>query len=938
MEVFRTWNKLEAWQKMEFRIFFKNWYNAMSDDELIEWVDHSNASALEEFISELENLLVSWGMTEISGGELLEQDFRQGELKLGRDVYQVLLVTKRHQEVELREFEKQLSFAEVELLKNGNLTEPYEDTVADVERWFGVQNYLVICPKGRSGNLNDVSLLLSCATVTASICYPPIPVFVPASKNHESSSITAIGNQVDYYGVCSSQFSTTHFDETVIPIKSVPPNLHHLAGLTDLFRSKVSSYSCMLDDVDDITSDFKRGHIVIDVQHVYKNRPVESKAEKSHVFWSDWLEEDATWRLHIEDGLDDRRTLALRGGSDKPPLWGPVGDIIGSISLRVSWPMFNESTRAENATFTSFIPESAPIWLVDINVADKTLDDAEVNTGIRIPCESEKDEVDMGAQYEHWMCPLSTSLRYLYSLKEGSRQYRNCILSDVYRPNRRSLESDDAQYTPDHKLVSQIILELFTPLPDAINAHSRREQLVHLKRLNLQGDLSLKDYSIAKQSIMRTQFDRSTAKPIRFRSSRCWMCYGDNPQKAVFKKTTQNSVGCLLSIFALRMVPRCGGSMEALSIVWKEFVAELRYYWDHMLEIPLNQVMRDVPVTMHSTFHVLYQKLVLLNMCISMRAHFHFKHTESDYSSEDEFYDAEEEPANGGASKVPWTLTNTVLPSYMNEENIELLRSLASNEDTSQIHARMLENMVVSEMSAFKACNPNSKFTDYTRIVRSLLGPNWKTCWEETEPKILVQQLEENPKLFNHMQEAEKILHHLETISPELAVTGILEAGLESAEYILDGASQQFEKYVSLFPLLSSSFRNCKLHMVPSNDERCKLRINSMERCEFLLGLSCSLLHKFPEEIVASLLTEEMMTGHITASIPAENVFDRQNVRALLFQTADSMPQPCMKEYLFRCLSKSRIDSSVFGVNRMYVAINDSNMTIGTALTETISY
>jgi hypothetical protein len=57
--------------------------------------------------------------------------------------------------------------------------------------------------------------------------------------------------------------------------------------------------------------------------------------------------------------------------------------------------------------------------------------------------------------------------------------------------------------------------------------------------------------------------------------------------------------GSLLSILSSRLVPELG-SMDEVSLLWREVVKELRWHWDHLVPIPLD--IAALPALLHRDY------------------------------------------------------------------------------------------------------------------------------------------------------------------------------------------------------------------------------------------------------------------------------------------------------------------------------------------------
>lgn len=116
------------------------------------------------------------------------------------------------------------------------------------------------------------------------------------------------------------------------------------------------------------------------------------------------------------------------------------------------------------------------------------------------------------------------------------------------------------------------------------------------------------------------------------------------------------------------------------------------------------------------------------------------------------------------------------------EEDTDVLLQLGTDEQGSELRARMMSASLLSDMESFKAANPDSILEDFIRwysptdwiedkeldewgqkkghlSTRMLISDNtWVQMWEQAKPVPANRQ----KRLFDDTREAEKILHYLE--------------------------------------------------------------------------------------------------------------------------------------------------------------------------------
>ncbi|KAG1650112.1 Rab3 GTPase-activating protein catalytic subunit [Nymphon striatum] len=144
-------------------------------------------------------------------------------------------------------------------------------------------------------------------------------------------------------------------------------------------------------------------------------------------------------------------------------------------------------------------------------------------------------------------------------------------------------------------------------------------------------------------------------------------------------------------------------------------------------------------------------------------------------------------------SKCPIFIPITQEPAPMTEdlleEHAQVLLQLGTDNEGSQLRARMQSTCLKSDMESFKAANPNSTLEDFVRwysprdwIERDVTDENigeksikghlsarmmipgniWRDVWENSKSVPARKQ----KRLFDDTKEAEKVLHYLSSMSP----------------------------------------------------------------------------------------------------------------------------------------------------------------------------
>ncbi|KAK4606003.1 hypothetical protein RGQ29_000333 [Quercus rubra] len=191
------------------------------DEEVEHFDDFTLASSWERFISEIEAVCRQW----MSDGpkNLLEKGAVL--LEFSKNLYKVKFELKYALKSYLMEY-----YFEKSNTDDGKVSD-WNFNLHDLQLCFGVKEFLVIAPQSASGVVLDApeaSKLLSAVAIALSNCSSLLPAFVPV---HDPSRKAYIGIQ-NRGTVFTRRFESDHIGS------QVPVKLMHLEGLYELFISK----------------------------------------------------------------------------------------------------------------------------------------------------------------------------------------------------------------------------------------------------------------------------------------------------------------------------------------------------------------------------------------------------------------------------------------------------------------------------------------------------------------------------------------------------------------------------------------------------------------------------------------------------------------------------------------------------------------------------
>ncbi|KAL1490569.1 hypothetical protein ABEB36_013239 [Hypothenemus hampei] len=292
------------------------------------------------------------------------------------------------------------------------------------------------------------------------------------------------------------------------------------------------------------------------------------------------------------------------------------------------------------------------------------------------------------------------------------------------------------------------------------------------------------------------------------------------------KTCNQESLVWRLSLVLSLCLQNFGG-LKAFCHLWYEFVQEMRYRWENGIPIPgVSNKMPDLRTCL------LNQKLQLLNCCLDRKiAPETQKFASAENSEDEEFFDATDDldeekrkekyslwdkPVGRLAKFNDLKLIKTGDPLYIPctqdpvlktedqlDEDADMLLKLGSDNEASELRARIMSASLLSDMESFKAANPGAILEDFIRWYsprdwieeeeldeygqkkgslsdRMKLDNNiWVEMWENSRPVPAHRQ----KRLFDETTEAEKVLQFLDlrTVSQivELVIPVLSHASLE---------------------------------------------------------------------------------------------------------------------------------------------------------------
>ncbi|XP_076904024.1 uncharacterized protein LOC143559280 [Bidens hawaiensis] len=358
-------------------------------------------------------------------------------------------------------------------------------------------------------------------------------------------------------------------------------------------------------------------------------------------------------------------------------------------------------------------------------------------------------------------------------------------------------------------------------------------------------------------------------------------------------------------------------NIRAIAVLWIEFIREVRWCWEESQPLP------RMPVngTIDLSTCLVNQKLQMLAICIEKRRQQldNFQDAVDDSFSDSGSVEAEaSDVANedsshtsrvkaglikdsdststsnnnsntrrGSAGVVesmmllkspeymhaPFTQDPPIMTEDMHEERLHAVEVLG---DSFNFSGQLEKDILSSDMSAFKAANPDAVFEDFIRwhspkdweddastlssrnkwppggrLSERMSEPSnsWRKIWNDAPP---LPASEQKP-LMDPNREGEKILHYLETVRPhQLLEQMVCTAFQASADTLnqtnIGGLKNMTTKIDQLYPTMASALRPLQANKLPRDieiiEDLKRLRI-VFEHVEKLITLAASLHRKF---------------------------------------------------------------------------------------------
>ena len=553
--------------------------------DVFEITDFTTASDWERFIARLEEILHEW--------KLVNHEPRPPAMK---DQYSADAWAEKTEEVVFADFRFTVTYLYLKTGENtdsgvGKQTRKGDDEDIDEDhktptvfldlmnfendfpsrahflcRWYGLQEFLTLTPVSEKQSIDSESrarLLLSSASIALGNSACGIPMFVQVQsrwrKLFTGTSLVKGGATVE--------FEMSH-------LKRLPSQYCHLAGLLDVFKSKLGC--------------------------TYISMPPVSVSVRFTYVLADWIH--GSWPQIPPDFSSSFCDGEVGYGDIDFLPFGACLDPISELHLSCTWPCLSEDMIVENSLYSDLDPLQAPQWSVRLQMTDnpqcllgdflndflQLCDRHESTEEVlrKVMPETDNDKDKHNSEISHVLQRLTEPVPALSSVPSIGNVVSSASAKMTVRP-------EDAPI-PD-ELLGKILIFLF---PDAKTPRSADE------------GKSSSSTKLANDSAHNTTASDTgnEAKPLAEHVSDI---AAELNKK--LKSAPTDSLTHKLSL-ALCHVNHQFGGLLAVAHLWQEFILEMRFRWEH--KILLCGIEKGAP---NLGSCILHQKLQMLNGCIECK-------------------------------------------------------------------------------------------------------------------------------------------------------------------------------------------------------------------------------------------------------------------------------------------------------------------------------
>ncbi|XP_038722871.1 rab3 GTPase-activating protein catalytic subunit isoform X2 [Tripterygium wilfordii] len=820
------------------------------EEELERFDDFTLASSWERFISDIEAVCRQW----IADGSknLLEKG--AVSLAFSKRLYKVKMDVKYLSKSYCVEYYFETN--------NNDKVSDWNCSLHDLQLSFGIKEFLVIAPQSASGVVLDApeaTKLLSAVAIALSNCSSLWPAFVHV---HDPSREAYIGIQN------MGTVFTRRFESDCIG-SQVPIKLMHLEGLYELF---VSKFAC---STLDLALQLCKVHFTM--KATYKTLPYDD----------DDIQGIDAKNKEPEGSLGDSNNRSQWDDDCPWSEWYSAEDPVKGFELIATWSEKVVESSLEMAEMENDSPHEAEKWMILPKFS---------------PNLSERNRIRFASQLRLLVNALNMSFE---------AQFMEDFVS-VENPGSDNLRS--SMVVPSPSVLDRVLKDLF-------------HEGVQLPDIGKSGHKNSRAIKGAPLESLFAQF-------------------------------------CLHSLW----ISNC--NIRAIAVLWIEFVREVRWCWEESQPLPKMPANGSIDLSTCLINQKLHMLAICIEQKRELNEDFQDCIGSNDDTSSPvlndglvgdnlaemhvagkEFYDKRDSPLTVGAKHAsasvvskfemkpelavaadikpsnifrrgtagpvgsmmllksyqnlhaPFTQEAPLMTEDMHEERLEAIEALGDSFDFS---AQLERDILSSDMSAFKAANPDAVFEDFIRwhspgdweddgigqtgpskrfvmqgskdnwpprgrLSRRMSeqGNLWRKIWNDAPP---LPASEQKP-LLDPNREGEKVLHYLETLRPHQLLEQMVCTAFRAAADTLSlthfgGLKQMTTKLEQLYVTLASTLRPFQSNRISGDGETIedlKRLCNVFEHVEKLLSLAASLHRKF---LQVPRLCEAVFTDYYSFYLP----------------------------------------------------------------------
>ncbi|ESP04825.1 hypothetical protein LOTGIDRAFT_211630 [Lottia gigantea] len=875
------------------------------ESEVFEITDFTTASDWERFIARFEEILHEWKLVNrgylppVKKGDFAScnWDEKCDELQFAdfkfKVTYMVLkshnATTKNAKEVKEDENEQEDEGEGTPTVFSDlmNMENDFPFRAHCLSRWYGLQEFLIITPASNTDAIDSESrskLLLSSASVALNNTGCTIPVYVQIQQRWRKL----------YSGTAIVPGASVEFE--MIHLKKTPPQYNHLAGLLDVFKSKLGC--------------------------VYISMPPVSVSVRFTYILQEWIH--CPWPQEPPDfSTISECDVGCTNFGNLP--FGACVDPISELNLSCTWPSLSEDMIVENNVYSDLDPLQAPQWSVKLTMTE----DAQCLLGeylrefLKLSQHTETTDELLGNALDDSDKDQTDISQALQRLTEPAVGYNIPTLGHVVSSATTKLKMKPEEAPIPGEVLNEILLYLF---PDAKKSDEKSEG---------------KDRESAEKSTRSLKLIEDLGKqlkssPVDGLSHRLAICFClvNHNQGGL------RAVAHLWQEFVLEMRYRWENNYYITGVEHGQpnMKSSILHQKLQMLNCCIERkIKRESSRPQSPTYQRRPRSTSPQALSSGSGDSENRKRVESGGSSSDEEFfecaekedEVDEGNQDSSASEafsdttphshkpegrlapikdmkllnsreqmyIPITQEPSPMTEDMLEEHAEVLAKLGSSAEGTQLRARMQSACLLSDMESFKAANPNCTLDDFVRwysprdyiteevenengekVIKGQLssrmkipGNMWVEVWQGAKPIPARRQR----RLFDDTKEAEKVLHFLAAMKPGQVVLHLMPMLVHAAILkVIENEDQDTENLKTLLDQVIN--KAAKVTRSPVLDTRkYEDLVRLIELSETVIARAKSLKTKFTIDLLDMPTADEELETFVNSLLKQPEVMVR---------------------------------------------------------------